>query len=156
MRAKTAQKLEALLKESPTLRGAKTLTEILKWKTLAELTEFEFLTLVDVLVDTFLAEFYGDETPNAYRKEVLDILTNRKGLLGWDWQNALRVFFSGQDVAEIWFDILEAEEREALEKLLIEYLKEEILNYKNLDPERKDLEELVLDYFRREILEKDI
>ena len=156
MRTKTAQKIEALLKKSPTLMGAKTLTEILKWKTLKELTEFEFLTLVDALIDTFLAEFYGDETPIGYRQEVLDILTNRKGFLGWDWQTTLRVFFFGQDVAEIWFDILEAEVREALEKLLLEYLKEEILNYKNLDPKRKDLEELVLDYFRREIVKKDV
>jgi hypothetical protein len=134
MRAKTA---EQLLKESPKV-GAKTLTEILKWKTLEELTEFEFLTLVETLADTFLTEYYSDNTLTAYKQEVKDILTNNKGsLLGWNWQKALRVFFFGQDVAEIWFDILEQEEREALGEILLEYLKKEILDYKNLDPDEK-------------------
>jgi len=148
MRAKTA---EQLLKESPKV-GAKTLTEILKWKTLEELTEFEFLTLVETLADTFLAEYYSDNTLTAYKQEVKDILTNNKGFLGWSWREALRVFFFGQEIAEIWFDILEHEEREALGELLLEYLKKEILDYKNLDPD--DLEELVINYFRRE-LKKD-
>ena len=151
MRAKTAQNFEQLLKESPKAVGVKTLTEILKWKTLKELTEFEFLTLVETLAGTFLAEYYSDDIPSAYKQEVKDILTNSKGFLGWNWQKALRVFFFGQDVAEIWFNILEPEEREALEELLLEYLKKEILDYKNLDPDRKDLEKLVMDYFRREI-----
>jgi hypothetical protein len=151
MRAKTAQNFEQLLKESPKAVGVKTLTEILKLKTLEELTEFEFLTLVETLADTFLAEYYRDDIPSVYRQEAKDILTNSKGFLGWNWQKTLRVFFFGQDVAEIWFDILEHEEREALGELLLEYLKKEILDYKNLDPDRKDLEELVIDYFRREL-----
>lgn len=155
MRTKTAQNFEQLLKESPTVVGVKTLTEILKWKTLEELTEFEFMTLVETLAGTFLAEFYSDGTPSVYRQEVKDILTNCKGVLDWNWQKALRVFFFWQDVDEIWFDILEPEEREALEKLLLEYLKKEILDYKILDPDRKDLKELVMDYFRREIV-KDV
>jgi len=149
MRAKTTQNFEQLLKESP---NAKTLTEILKLKTLEELTEFEFLTLVETLADTFLAEYYSDNTLTAYKQEVKDILTNNKGFLGWSWREALRVFFFGQEIAEIWFDILEHEEREALGELLLEYLKKEILDYKNLDPD--DLEELVINYFRRE-LKKD-
>jgi len=157
MRKKTAQELEKLLKEYPLTKAHKVLEKILKCKTLEELTEFEFLKLVRVITDTFLSQFYNDETPSMFKDEVLAILnnSNEKRWFNWSWHDALRVFLFGQDIAEVWFEILEAGERAMLEPLLFEYLKIEILYY-NLDTKNEDLEKLVIDYFKREILKVEV